>query len=62
MLDHFRVNGTPQKQRSAYVSEIVPAEVGEPCMRWNRLDVPVDNALYVNRRTNDSAKTGLESP
>jgi hypothetical protein len=47
MLDQFRMNATPQKQRSARVSEVVPADRGGVCLLEERLEVAVDYVLGV---------------
>ena len=47
MLDQFRMNATPQKQRSARVSEVVPADRGEVCLLEERLEVEVDYVLGI---------------
>jgi hypothetical protein len=49
MLDQFRMNAAPQKQRGACVPEIVPADRGEIRAIEQRLEVAVDYVLGVQR-------------
>jgi hypothetical protein len=49
MLDQFRVDAAPQKQSSAGVPEIVPADRREARVLEQRLEVAVDYVLGVHR-------------
>ena len=49
VLDQFRVDAAPQKEGSAGVPEIVPADRGEACLLEERLEVAVDYVLSVLR-------------
>ncbi len=47
MLDEFRVDAAPQKEGSAGVPEIVPANTGEASTLEERLEVAVHYVLSV---------------
>jgi hypothetical protein len=49
VLDQFRMDAAPQKQRGACVPEIVPADRGEIRAIEQRLEVAVDYVLGVQR-------------
>jgi hypothetical protein len=50
-LDQFGVDTSPQEQSGARVPEILPADRGETRVLEERLEVPVDNVLGVERST-----------
>jgi hypothetical protein len=49
MLGQFRVDTAPQKEGSARVAEVVPADRGEARVLEERLEVAVDYVLGVQR-------------
>jgi hypothetical protein len=49
MLHEFRVDAAPQKEGSAGMTEVVPADRGEVCLLEERLELAVDYVLGVLR-------------